>query len=146
MSRTTKQPKTGGKAVDSHCQNHGSCPTCHDNRTISSQRQESKAVLALREYLRTTPQEELDASVAAVEALNIQGPTLKEVLALSPVWQLHLAEQQLAVARKALYDISTWNQQLDDDVVLHNSGRVIWRSCVTTALDAIRDMRTLKRK
>lgn len=51
MSRTTKQSKTGGKAVASSCQNNGTCNYCHDNRTISSQRQESKAVLALREYL-----------------------------------------------------------------------------------------------
>lgn len=34
MSRTTKQKKTGGKAVSSHCQNNGSCSYCYSNRLI----------------------------------------------------------------------------------------------------------------
>ena len=153
MSRTTKQPKTGGKAVDSHCQNNGICPTCISNRTISSQRQESKAVLALREYLRTTPQEELDASFAAVEAMDIQGPTLDEVLAMSPVWQLQLAEQQLAVAnaqlevvRKALKEITNFSPQLDADIQEHGTGRFMYLWTRAVATKAIQDMRNLKRK
>lgn len=40
-------------------------------------------VALLREYLRTTPAQELAADWAAVEALGIEGPTLSEVLSLS---------------------------------------------------------------
>ena len=80
MSRTKKQPKTGAKAVDSRCQNNGQCNWCVNNRTIASQRRESKAVMALRECLRTTPQEVLDALMAEVKALNIQGPTLQDLI------------------------------------------------------------------
>ncbi|AWM31344.1 hypothetical protein [Hymenobacter nivis] len=80
MSRTTKQPKTGGKRISSQCQNNGQCNWCVNNRTIASQRQESKAVLALREYLRTADPAELKASFDRVEAMNIQGPTLQELI------------------------------------------------------------------
>ena len=37
----------------------------------------------LRQYLRNTPAHELAADWAAVEALDIEGPTLSEVLSLS---------------------------------------------------------------
>ena len=146
MSRTTKQPKTGGKAVSCHCQNNGSCSYCLSNRTISSQRQESKAVQALREYLRNAPQDLLDEDLAAIQAMDIQGPSLSEYLATNPVWQLHLAEQQLIVARNALKEIATWDQALQDTVVAYGSGTGVWLGCVTTANKAIQDMRNLKRK
>ena len=40
MSRTTKQPLTGAKRVDKSCRNHGTCPWCLGNRTISTKRRE----------------------------------------------------------------------------------------------------------
>lgn len=83
MSRSRKQPKTGAKAVDSHCQNNGHCDWCLTQRTIASQRQESKAVLSLREYLQTTPQEKLNEIYSRVKAMNLQGPTLQELICLN---------------------------------------------------------------
>ena len=146
MSRTTKQPKTGGKAVSCHCQNNGSCSYCLSNRTISSQRQESKAVQALREYLRNAPQDLLDEDLAAIQAMDIQGPSLSEYLATNPVWQLHLAEQQLEVARKALKEITNFSPQLDADIKEHDSGRFMYLWTRAVATKAIQDMRNLKRK
>ena len=43
MSKTKKQPKTGGKRVSSHCQNNGCCEWCRTNRTISSIKQDLKS-------------------------------------------------------------------------------------------------------
>ena len=83
MSRSSKLPKTGGKAVDSHCQNNGTCPTCQSNRTIAAQKEQGRVVELLREYLRNTPSAELEADWAAIEALDIQGPTLAQVLQLA---------------------------------------------------------------
>lgn len=60
--------------------------------------------------------------------------------------QLYLAEQQLLVARKALKEIATWDQALQDTVVAYGSGTGVWLGCVTTANKAIQDMRNLKRK
>ena len=36
MSRTKKKPKTGAKAIDPSCKNHGSCPWCRGNRTYQA--------------------------------------------------------------------------------------------------------------
>lgn len=113
---------------------------------MTNKQSESHAVLALREYLRTTPREELDAITVQVNSLNIQGPTLKEVLDLSPVWQLHLAEQQLEVARKALHAIGDCPPEVRAEVKRHFSSEGMWRACIATATKAIQDMRNLKRK
>ena len=43
MSRTRKKKRTGGKAVDRTCRNHGSCKVCRSNRTIQSQRNNQSA-------------------------------------------------------------------------------------------------------
>jgi hypothetical protein len=40
----------------------------------------SPAVLALREYLRTADPKELEASWRKVEAMNLQGPTLSQLI------------------------------------------------------------------
>lgn len=55
MSRTIKQPLTGGKKVAHSCRNNGTCPWCTGNRTIASQRSESAAAVGLNEHLRPTP-------------------------------------------------------------------------------------------
>lgn len=81
MSRTTKQPKTGGKRVSSHCQNNGQCNWCVDNRTIASQKQESAALLRLREVLETTPKHVLDEIWDRVQAMELpKGPTLQDLI------------------------------------------------------------------
>lgn len=38
MSRTKKKPKTGAKAIDPSCKNHGSCPWCKGNRTYQQKK------------------------------------------------------------------------------------------------------------
>jgi hypothetical protein len=53
MNRTIKQPLTGG---------------------------ESRAVLALREYLQAASPEELDADWHKVEGMGLQGPTFSELM------------------------------------------------------------------
>lgn len=40
----------------------------------------SKAVLRLREVLKTIPQEKLNEMMARVNAMNLKGPTLKEYM------------------------------------------------------------------
>jgi hypothetical protein len=80
MSRSTKKPKTGGKAVSSRCQNNGGCDYCENNRKIATIKGENKSVDLLRDYLRSTPPAELVADWAVVEQLGLKGPTLSEVL------------------------------------------------------------------
>jgi hypothetical protein len=47
MSRTIKQPLTGGKAVDHTCRNNGTCHACLNNRTIAVQKQAARADYSL---------------------------------------------------------------------------------------------------
>ena len=42
MSRSTKKPKTGAKAVAHSCRNNGTCDYCKSNRLHKHKREESK--------------------------------------------------------------------------------------------------------
>lgn len=90
MSRSNKQPLTGGKRVAHSCRNNGTCPYCTGNRTIASKRGESAAVLALREYLQTAPPEELEEDWVHVKAMNLTGPTLSELMQMQRAFSSYL--------------------------------------------------------
>ena len=42
-----RRPYKGAKAIDRSCRNHGSCPWCKENRTISDKKREP----IIEEYL-----------------------------------------------------------------------------------------------
>ena len=50
MSRTYRRKKTGGKAVDPSCRNHGDCPWCQGNRRYNERRDEEKAEYEVKEF------------------------------------------------------------------------------------------------
>jgi aspartate ammonia-lyase len=103
-------------------------------------------VLALRKLLQETPQEELDEVMARVKAMNLEGPTLSEYMANNTAYQLHIAKQQLEIARTALKEISAWSLQLQQDVEEHGTAMSMWRHAGIKAGKAIQDMRNLKRR
>ena len=45
-----RKPHQGSKAVDSTCQNHGSCPWCESNRTYKLKREKLRVKDELIEY------------------------------------------------------------------------------------------------
>jgi len=47
-----RRARTGAKAVDAMCHNHGQCNWCRSNRLISVQRQMRRADDVLSEYVR----------------------------------------------------------------------------------------------
>ena len=49
MSRTTRAPYTGSKAIDPSCRGHGSCPWCEGNRRHGDRKREIAALAQLAE-------------------------------------------------------------------------------------------------
>lgn len=47
MSDTRRKPKTGAKAVDHRCRNHGTCPSCQRTRRKKKIKREPKEDLNL---------------------------------------------------------------------------------------------------
>lgn len=40
-----RKPYRGGKAVSTHCRNHGECPWCKDNRTYQIRKEKERTDL-----------------------------------------------------------------------------------------------------
>jgi len=40
MTRTNRKPKTGSKAIDPTCRNHGTCPECGRARKVKTRKRE----------------------------------------------------------------------------------------------------------